>query len=112
MRIAFFAAAVAVTFVMGSPARADADPVATDLILASVPEVPDASSVFASAIQEEVTAAFDSGLFVDPNYGETESLIAQDLASLGVEVTGSIAASTSTHVAEEASLSDGTDMLP
>ena len=111
MRIAFLATAVAVTLVLGGPLRADTR-AETDLILASVPEVPDASAEFAVAIQDEVPAAFDPRLFVDPNEGETEMLIAQDLASLRVETTGSLAAITETYVAEETSLSDGTDMLP
>ena len=112
MRIAFIATAVAALLIAGTPARADTDGGDADLMLASVPEVPDASTVFAWAVQDGVTAAFDPSLFVDPNEGETEMLIAQDLASLRVETTGSLAAATESHVAEETGLSDGTDMLP
>ena len=111
MRIAYLAA-VAVTLVMGCPAWADADPLETDVILASVPELPDASSVVAFAVQDRVTAALDPSLFVDLNEGETEILIAQDLASLRVETTGSLPATTEAHMAEDIGLSDGTDMLP
>jgi hypothetical protein len=39
-------------------------------------------------------------------------LIAQDLASLRAETTGSLAAATEIPVAEEVGLSDGTDVLP
>jgi hypothetical protein len=112
MRIAFVASAVAVTLVMGSPARADADPVESDLILASVPDVPDASASFARAIQEEVTAALDPSLFLDPNEGETEMLMAQDLDSLRVEATGSLAAAAEVPVADQVGLRSATDLLP
>ena len=111
MRIAFLATSVAVALLLGSPVRADAR-VETNLILASVPDVPDASAEFAVAIQEEVIAAFDPRLFVDPNNGETEMLIAQDLASLRAETTGSLSTATDTLVPDEASLSDATDLLP
>ena len=111
MRIAFLATAVAVTLVLGSPVRADAR-AETDLILASVLEVPDASAEFAMAIQEEAIAAFDPRLFVDPNEGETEMLIAQDLASLRVETTGSLLTTTVADVHKEVGFSDEPDPLP
>jgi len=112
MRIAFIATAVAALLIAGTPARADTDGGDADLMLASVPEVPDASTVIACAVQDGVTAAFDSNLFFDPNEGETEMLIAHDLASLWVETTGSLAAAPETTVAEEVGMNDGTDMLP
>ena len=68
--------------------------------------------MFAFAVHDGVIAALDPSLFVDPNEGETEMLIAQDLASLRVETTGSLAATPETAVAEEVGMSDGTDMLP
>ena len=112
MRIAFIATAVAALLIAGTPARADTDGGDADLVLASVPEVPHASTVFASAVQDAVTVALNPSLFLDPNEGETEMLIAQDLASLRVETTGSLAATPETTVAEEVGMSDGTDMLP
>ena len=112
MRIAFIATAVAAILIAGSPARADADGGDADLVLASVPEVPDASTVFAFAVQEGVTVALDSSLFVDPNERETEMLIAQDFSSLRAETTASIVAAAEIPVAEEVGLSDGTDVLP
>jgi hypothetical protein len=112
MRIAFIATAVAAVLIAGSPARADADAAQADIIIASAPEVPDASAVFAVAIQDEVARWLDPSHFADSYEGETEMLIAQDLASLRAETTGSVPVTTEAQLAEEVGPSDATDVLP
>ena len=91
MRTPFSAALLAMMLIGAIPGMADEETCGGDIIVASVPDVPDAASTMASAVEDGVVAALDANLFADPNATETEMLIAQDLASLRVETTGAIA---------------------
>jgi hypothetical protein len=83
------------------PATVDA------VIIARPPDVPDAAEVLASEEQRHIAAALDATLFADPNEGETEMLVAQDLASLTAETTGSVGS-----ISPEPKVTGEADLLP
>ena len=80
------------------------------LLVASAPDVPYAAAAFAVEEQRRVAAALESSLFLDPNDGETQMLIAQDLASLQPEATGSVR--DFAEIAHEAEMEGEAALLP
>jgi hypothetical protein len=95
------------TLVPTGEGEATVAPAANAFLIASPPDVPEAAAVFASEVQRQIAAALDASLFADPSEGETEMLVAQDLASMVTDTTGSIGT-----IFPESRVSGEADLLP